>query len=139
LSDKASDKASGYLAARQNRTDLLAGVDLSQQSDDVATVLMDMARVETKSRSDLLSDMMVSGIAQSIGRLRKRPHLFAGFRVLKAPDIPSVLIELGFMSNKRDLNNLLNKTWRQKVIGGIVLALDTWSVEDAAQAHLLRQ
>jgi len=139
LSDEASDKASAYLAERQNRTDLLAGVDLSQQSDAVATVLMDMARVETKSRSDLLADMMVSGIAQSVGRLRKRPHLYAGFRVLKAPDIPSVLVELGFMSNKRDLNNLQNEKWRQKVIRGIVLALDTWSVEDAAQAHLLRQ
>ncbi len=139
LSDEASDKASAYLAARQNRTDLLAGVDLSQQSDAVATVLMDMARVETRSRSDLLANMMVSGIAQSVGRLRKRPHLYAGFRVLKAPDIPSVLVELGFMSNKRDLNNLQNEKWRQKVIRGIVLALDTWSVEDAAQAHLLRQ
>lgn len=139
LSDEASNEASAYLAARQDRDDLLAGVDLTRQSDAVATVLMEMARVETKSRSDLLADMVVSGVAQSIGRLRKRPHLYAGFSVLKAPDIPSILIELGFMSNKRDLNNLLNTGWRQKVIEGIVLALDTWSVEDAAQAQLLRQ
>ena len=98
-----------------------------------------MARIETKSRSDLLADMVVSGVAQSIGRLRKRPHLYAGFTVLKAPDIPSVLIELGFMSNERDLNNLLNIHWRDQVIEGIILALDTWTVEDAAQAQLLRQ
>lgn len=139
LSDEASNEASAYLAAHQNRADLLAGVDLSQQSDAVAGVLMEMAQVETKSRSDLLADMVVSGVAQSIGRLRKRPHLFAGFRVLKAPDIPSILIELGFMSNESDLNNLQNTKWRDQVIQGIILALDTWSVEDAAQAQLLRQ
>ena len=139
LSDEASDEASQYLAEHLDRSDLLAGVDLTQQSDAVATVLMEMARVETQSRSDLLADMVVSGVAQSIGRLRKRPHLQAGFTVLKAPDIPSILVELGFMSNERDLMNLQNHEWRVKVIKGIVLALDAWSVEDAAQAQLLRQ
>ncbi len=139
LSDEASDKASQYLAENQDRGDLLAGVDLTKQSDAVATVLMELARVETQSRSDLLADMVVSGVAQSIGRLRKRPHLQAGFTVLKAPDIPSILVELGFMSNESDLNNLQNYEWRVKVIEGIVLALDTWSVEDAAQGQLLRQ
>ncbi len=139
LSDEASNEASQYLAEHHDRADLLAGVDLSKQSDAVATVLMEMARVETQSRSDLLADMVVSGVAQSIGRLRKRPHLQAGFTVLKAPDFPSILVELGFMSNERDLNNLLNREWRIKVIEGIILALDTWSVEDAAQGQLLRQ
>lgn len=139
LSDEASDEASAFLASRQDRADLLAGVDLNMQSDAVANVLMELAQLETKSRSDLLADMIVSGVAQSIGQLRKRPHLYAGFTVLKAPDIPSVLVELGFMSNERDLNNLLNPAWRQKVIEGIILALDNWAVEDAAQAQLLRQ
>ena len=139
LSDEASDEASAFLAERLDRADLLAGVDLTRQSDAVANVLMGMARVETQSRSDLLADMVVSGVAQSIGRIRKRPHLHAGFTVLKAPDIPSILVELGFMSNERDLNNLLTAGWRQKVIKGIILALDTWSVEDAAQAQLLRK
>ena len=139
LSDEASDEASKYLAENQNRADLLAGVDLTQQSDAVATTLMELARVETQSRSDLLADMVVSGVAQSIGRLRKRPHLQAGFTVLKAPDIPSILVELGFMSNERDLINLQNPEWRKKVIDGIILALDAWSVEDAAQGQLLRQ
>lgn len=138
-SDEASNEASAYLAAHQNRTDLLAGVDLTHQSDAVAGVLMEMAQIETQSRSDLLAEMVVSGVAQSIGRLRKRPHLYAGFSVLKAPDIPSVLVELGFMSNESDLQNLMTAKWRDQVIRGIILALDTWSVEDAAQAQLLRQ
>ena len=72
-------------------------------------------------------------------RIRKRPHLGAGFTVLKAPDIPSVLIELGFMSNKSDLVNLLTENWRNQVTRGIIDALDNWTVEDAAQARLLRQ
>jgi len=139
LSVEASDTASGELARQHDRSDLLAGVDLTQQDDLIATVLMDMARLETGVRSDLLAEMMVSGIGQSVGRIRKRPHLSAGFTVLKAPDIPSVLVELGFMSNRSDLNNLLTAEWRQKVIRGMVLALDTWSFEDAAQARLLRQ
>ncbi len=139
VSEKASDAAAETLATQHDRSDLLAGVDLSRQDDQVATVLMDMARLETAARSDLLAEMIVAGVAESIGHLRKRPHLSAGFTVLKAPDIPSVLVELGFMSNKRDLNNLLNKKWRAQVIEGLVSALDLWAVEDAAQALLLRK
>ena len=100
---------------------------------------MDMAQRETGVRSEMLADMLVNGIAQSVGRIRKRPHLSAGFTVLKAPDIPSALIELGFMSNKSDLNNLLTERWRKQVVSGIINALDTWTVEDAAQGRLLRK
>lgn len=139
LSDRASDAAAEDLARQHDRDDLLAGVDLSEQDDLLATVLMDMARLETQARSDMLAEMLVSGIAHSIGRIRKRPHLTAGFSVLKAADIPSVLIELGFMSNRVDLLNLLSPKWRAQVIEGIILALDDWVVEDAAQARLLRQ
>lgn len=139
LSEKASDAAAETLAVQHDRSDLLAGVDLSRQDDQVATVLMDMARLETAARSEVLAEMIVAGISKSVGHLHKRPHLSAGFTVLKAPDIPSVLIELGFMSNERDLKNLLNKRWRARVIEGLVAALDVWAVEDAAQALLLRK
>jgi N-acetylmuramoyl-L-alanine amidase len=100
---------------------------------------MDMARLETAARSEVLAEMIVAGISESVGHLHKRPHLSAGFTVLKAPDIPSVLIELGFMSNERDLKNLLNKKWRARVIEGLIAALNVWAVEDAAQALLLRK
>ena len=139
LSKKASDASGEQLARQHDRGDLLAGVDLRQQDDQIAEVLMDMARLETNARSELLAGMLVAGIGQSMGRIRKRPHLSAGFTVLKAPDIPSVLIELGFMSNRSDLSNLLTPSWRAKVVAGILLSLDTWAVEDAAQARLLRQ
>lgn len=139
LSDLASDKASDELAAAHDHLDLLAGVDLSEQGDLIAAVLMDMARVETQPRSEKLADELVEGIADGIGRIRSRPRLSAGFSVLKAPDIPSVLIEFGFMSNPTDLKNLTNKDWRIKAIKGIVNALDRWSISDAAEGKLLRQ
>lgn len=139
LSEKASDAAAGELAARHNRDELLAGVDLSDQDDQIAQILMDMARIETDARSKTLAGYVVHGIAKSIGRMRKRPHLGAGFSVLKAPDIPSILIELGFISNKSDLSNLLTVHWREQIVNGILQGLDAWVVEDAAQARLLRQ
>ena len=139
LSDEASSEMAAELAEGHDRSDLLAGVDLKEQDDQIASVLMDMARLETDARSEMLAEFMVNGIAQSVGRIRKRPHLGAGFTVLKAPDIPSVLIELGFMSNKSDLNNLLTQSWRDKVVLGVIDALDNWTVEDAAQGRLLRQ
>lgn len=139
LSEEASDEAAATLAANHDRNDLLAGVALDVQDDVVAGVLMDMARIETAPRSEKLAEKMVLGIGAAVGKLRSRPHLRAGFSVLKAPDIPSVLVELGFMSNSFDLNNLATSAWRNKVANGILSALDEWSIEDAASAGLLRQ
>jgi N-acetylmuramoyl-L-alanine amidase len=139
LSSKASDAAAQQLATQLDRADLLAGIDLVEQDETVASVLMDLARIETNARSTVLAQKMVSSIAFSTKKSRKHPHLSAGFTVLKAPDIPSILIELGFLTNKRDLRNLLNERWRQSVQVGIVDGLSKWSVEDAAQAGLLRK
>lgn len=139
LSDTASDKAAALLAENHDRGDLLAGVDLSQQDDLLASILMDMVQFETMPRSQKLADMLVDGIAQAVGKIRSRPRLSAGFSVLKAPDIPSVLIEFGFMSNPADLSNLAARKWRENVIKGVISALDAWSLTDAAEAKLLRQ
>lgn len=134
LSDDASDKASEKLAERQDRTDIVAGVDLTAQDDQIATVLMDLARRETDPRTDRLADALVVGLQSAIGKLHKRPRLEAGFSVLKAPDIPSVLIELGFMSSQSDLDRLQDAEWRSKAALGIIDALDRWALEDAAIA-----
>lgn len=139
LSAEASDKASAWLAASHDRDDLLAGVDLQQQDDVVASVLMDMARTETLPRAEKLADAIVKGIGRAVGRLRARPRLKAGFSVLKAPDIPSVLVEFGFMSNPHDLALLTSPVWRTKMIDGMVAALDEWAVQDAAEARLRRR
>lgn len=139
LSDTATDAASEALAERHDRADLLAGVDLSGQDDLIAGVLMDMARVETGPRADRLADALVGAIKQAKLDMHKRPRLGAAFSVLKSPDIPSVLLELGFLSSARDMANLQDTGWRDRMVGAIVSALQTWAVADAAEAVLLRQ
>ena len=139
LSDVASDEASARLAERLDRASLLAGADLSRQDDTLAVALMDMARVETKPRSERLADELVRGLANSVGKLHKRPRLYGDFSVLRAPDIPSVLVELGFLSNDKDLENLLKPEWREKAAQGIVDGLNAWALSDAAEAELVRQ
>ena len=133
LSDEASDKMSAALAERQDRQDILAGVDLRAQDDEIATILMDLARSRTHPRSDAVADFLVSGLQDTLGKLHKRPRLTAGFSVLKAPDIPSVLIELGFMSSKADLDNLMNREWRMKASQGILKAVDAWHLDELAR------
>ncbi len=139
LSDTASDVASEKLAERHDRADLLAGIDLTDHDDRVARVLMDMARAETQPRADRLADALVAGLERRIGELHKRPRLEASFSVLKAADIPSVLIELGFLSSARDRENLISADWRALAAEGIRDALVAWAAEDAAEALLLRQ
>ena len=139
LSETASDAASARLAESHDRSDLLAGVDLEGQDDLIANVLMDMARRETLPRSEALADDLVSALKDVLGKLHKRPHQFASFSVLKAPDIPSVLIELGFLSSSKDRENLISEEWRKKAAKGIVSALENWAREDASQASLLRK
>ena len=138
LSPDAADLASQKLSERHERDDILAGVDLSDQDDVIADVLMDMARVETMHRTDQLADALVDGLIETVG-MHKRPKLQAGFSVLKAADIPSVLLELGFLSSPRDRARLLDPEWRAKAATGIRIALQAWAAEDAADALLLRQ
>lgn len=139
LSETASDAASAKLAERHDRADLLAGVDLSNQDDVIAGVLMDLARLESSPRAERLADALVEGMRRSVGGLHKRPRLSAGFSVLKSPDIPSVLMELGFLSSKRDRARLTDPDWRRRAAEGIRDALQGWAVEDAAEAVLLRR
>jgi N-acetylmuramoyl-L-alanine amidase len=139
LSDEGSDEASALLADRLDRADLLAGVDLSGADDAVATVLMDMARTETRPRSEALAGHMVAEIDAALGGMHKRPRLKADFSVLRAPDIPSVLVELGFLTSDGDLANLLNPLWRDQAAEGILAALQNWTLDDAAAAALVRR
>lgn len=139
LSEEASDAASAELAERHERADLLSGIDLAGHDDLVGAVLMSLARAETQPRSDRLADALVRGITATTGEMHKRPRLQAGFSVLRAPDIPSVLLEVGFMSSARDLANLRSPSWRSQMAGGIVAALQGWAVADAADAVLLRR
>ena len=139
LSDQASDPASAQLAERKSREDVLLGADVTVQGDQVADILMDLARVEVSPRADALADALVEGLRRTVGRLHKRPRLEAEFAVLKAPDVPSVLLEVGFMSDAQDLSDLQKPAWRAQVALGIVQALETWVVGDALRAQRVRQ
>lgn len=139
LSDSASDEASAALAERHDRDDLLAGIDLTGQDDQIAGVLMDLARQETQPRAERLAQALVSGIGGTDLPLNSRPIRRAAFSVLKAPDIPSVLLEVGFLSSKRDLKNLRDPEWRARMAEAIREGLSLWVAEDAILSDLVRQ
>jgi N-acetylmuramoyl-L-alanine amidase len=136
LADDASDAASEALAERHSRDDILAGVDLTQQDDEVATVLMDMARTSTTPRTDRLADALAVSIKAAGIKMHRHPRQFAGFSVLKAPDIPSVLIELGFLSSAKDLGKLTDADWRQTMASALVAGLAVWADEDKSLRNL---
>lgn len=138
LSDEASDRASQRLAERHDGADLVAGVDVTGQGDEIALVLMDMARLDTEPRSLRLAELLIEGITAQAGRMNHRPLRSAGFSVLRSPAIPSVLIELGFLSSERDRARIADPAWRTKAATGIRDALVAWTADDAARAPLLR-
>lgn len=131
LSDEATDAAAAALAERHRRDDLLSGVDLTEQDDQVAAVLMDMARTSTMPRIDRLADALAMSIKAAGIKMHRHPRQFAGFSVLKAPDIPSVLIELGFLSSAKDLARLEDKEWRAKMAAALRDGLVAWVDADA--------
>lgn len=138
LSEEASDAASQALAERHDRDDLLSGVDLTAQDDLVATVLMDMARTETGPRIERLTLALEAAIKGAGVQMHRHPRQTAGFSVLKSPDIPSVLVELGFMSSARDLARLTDPAWRATMALALRDGLKTWAAEDAALSALRR-
>lgn len=138
LSDKASDAASQALAERHDRDNLLAGVDLSGQEDEIALVLMEIARRETAPRAQRFADRLVSAFSESDLKLAGRPRRAAGFSVLKSPDIPSVLLELGFLTNERDRENLTDPEWRERMASVIAQTVLEWSDDEAVRRALIR-
>jgi N-acetylmuramoyl-L-alanine amidase len=138
LSDEASDEAARTLAERHDRDDLLSGVDLTQQDDLVATVLMDMARTETSPRTDRLALSLQAAINEAGLKMHRHPIQQAGFSVLKSPDIPSILVELGFLSSASDLARLKDPEWRAKMTAALRDGIKAWAADDAALAILRR-
>ena len=122
LSEKASDPEAEQLAEQENRSDVIAGVDLKTEPDDVAGILIDLAQRETKTFSMQFAQRVLTDM-KSVTRLHRNPLKSAGFRVLRAPDVPSVLVELGYVSNKQDLKSLLSDTWRDRTADAIAQAI----------------
>lgn len=128
LSQNASDSEAQALADKENKADLIAGIDLSHESADVANILIDLAQRETMNRSAGFA----GGVVDEVGRetsLLGNTHRFAGFAVLKAPDVPSVLIELGYLSNESEERGLRQPEYRAKLAKGISRAVDRFFVQ----------
>ncbi len=125
LSDTATDSEAARLAEKENRADVIAGVDLKAEPDDVAGILLDLAERETKGFSLRFAQKLVSDL-KTATVLHKKPLKSAGFRVLRAPDVPSVLVELGYVSNRSDLHSLLSETWRNRTSETMAQAIDSF-------------
>jgi N-acetylmuramoyl-L-alanine amidase len=134
LSETASDSQAARLAEEENRADVIAGVDLKAEPEDVAGILIDLAQRETKTFSVQFAHKL-AGEMKAVTRLHKNPLKSAGFRVLKAPDVPSVLIELGYVSNRQDLESLLSDTWRNRTADSIAQAIDGFFATHVAGAR----
>jgi N-acetylmuramoyl-L-alanine amidase len=133
LSDKASDAEAERLAETENRADAIGGVNLTQEPTEVADILIDLAQRETRTFSNRFARLL-AGEMKNSARMYKHPLKSAGFRVLKAPDVPSVLVELGYVSNKSDLEHLVSENWRTKTVGSVALAIDTFFAKRLATA-----
>jgi len=134
VSDTASDSEAARLAEKENRADVIAGVDLKAEPDDVADILIDLAQRETRSYSVQFAHRLV-GEMKTATRLHKKPLKSAGLRVLRAPDVPSVLVELGYVSNRGDLHSLLSANWRDRTADSIAQAVDGYFATRMAGAH----
>lgn len=132
LSAEATDRAAQTLAERHDRDDLLAGVDLTAQDDLIAHVLIDMARLETAPRIDRLALALEGAIKDRDIKMHRRARQTAGFSVLKSPDIPSVLVELGFMSSPQDLANLQDPAWRARMSAALSAGILGWAAAERA-------
>ena len=127
------------MAERHERDELLTGLDLTGTDDRITRVLMALARLDNTPRSAALASHLIGGIKNAGGEVHKRPERQAAFSVLKAPGIPSVLLEVGFLSTDHDLRNLQDAAWRAGMAAGIRDGIDAWALEDAALEELRRR
>lgn len=125
VSDQASDAEAARVADTENRADEVAGLETAPDATDVSDILFDLTRRETRTFSHTFQRTL-AGYWQKIAHLNKNPERSAGFKVLKAPDVPSVLLELGYLSNEKDVAALTSADWRDKATGSVAASIDTF-------------
>ena len=127
VSDKASDAEAARVAAHENQADMAAGLSVTEQPAEVADILFDLTRHETRAYAHGFSQSLIAAWKSGpFLALNKNPQRSAGFVVLKAPDVPSVLLELGYLSSPKDVKDLISPDWRDKATGSVVRAIDTF-------------
>ena len=124
LNDGRSDREASALARRENQSDVIAGVDLSGDNNPVAPILINLAQRDTRNKSSEFAATALKNLGQVTDLLARSPHRSASLAVLVAPDVPAVLIELGYLSNRTDATQMNTDSWRSKVAGAIADAVD---------------
>ena len=125
ISERASDKEAMALAERENKADIILGIDLSGETQEVSNILIDLAKRDTMEKSSHYANLLVAKMASQV-TLVKDAHRYAGFVVLKSPNIPSVLIELGYLSNKQEEKLLAQSAYRNRLSKSILQAVDAY-------------
>lgn len=133
LSDTASDAEAAALAQKENKSDIIAGLDVGQQNEEVADILIDLVQRESKNHALLFSRKALDHL-KGITTLTGKPLRSAGFMVLRAPDVPSVLIELGYLSSAEDEKNLVSVPWRKKMAEALAKAVNKHFQDTVAAA-----
>ncbi len=133
LSDKASDAEAERLAEAENKADAIGGVNLTEEPTEVADILIELAQRETRTFSNRFARILMGEMKTTV-RMHKHPLKSAGFKVLKAPDVPSVLVELGYVSNKADFEHLVSESWRNRTAGAMAQAIDAFLAKRLATA-----
>jgi len=135
VSDRASDAEAARVAEKENQADSAAGLDRAEDASEVSDILFDLTRRETRAYSHVFAHTLVN-YWKVAGRLNKNPQRSAGFRVLKAPDVPSVLLELGYLSNEKDDLALTSPVWREKAVSRMTDAIAAFFAERGDAADL---
>jgi len=125
LSENASDAEAEALAAKENKADVIAGINLADQTEVVSKILIDLAQRETMNLSKRFANGLV-GEVRNVTKLLKNTHRYAGFAVLKSPTVPSVLVEIGYLSNPQEEALILSAKHRKRLMATLVKALDAY-------------
>ena len=133
----ASDAEAERLAEAENKADAIGGVNLTEEPTEVADILIELAQRETRTFSNRFARLLMGEMKTTV-RMHKHPLKSAGFKVLKAPDVPSVLVELGYVSNKGDLEHLVSENWRNRTVGSMAQAIDAFLAKRLATAGTWR-
>jgi N-acetylmuramoyl-L-alanine amidase len=136
VSSRASDREAARLAEKENKADLIGAPGLKKQSDDIVNILYDLTHRETQNFSSLFQRTLVGQLKSGGVLLHQDSMRSAGFVVLKAPDIPSVLLELGYVSNADDVKNLTSAAWQDNTALSIAASVDTFFAEHSAIAAM---
>ena len=132
ISETASDKEAAALAESANKADILFGMDLSEYQPEVGNILIDFAKTYTMDQSAKYADEVVKEMAKEV-TLRPKAHRYAGFAVLKSPNVPSVLLEMGYLSNKEEDKLLQKESYRNKLSKALVRAVNTYFTKHVEQ------